>query len=83
MLALLALAACRPNDQLRFCGHELRTIADTIDYSVLENPEWRPLFVVDGAYVADVLTTLADTMDRRLADCPCIGTCSRLDECAR
>lgn len=78
----LSPAECTPNEQLRLCRDELRAIADTIEFSTLENPTWAHLFRVDGRDVSDDLRTIADRLEERFADCPCIGTCTVLEACA-
>ena len=80
-IMLSTMWSCRPNDELVFCKDELRTISDTIEYNVFANPEWRSLFEVDGAYVPAVLNELADRLDSKLHECPCIGTCSFVETC--
>lgn len=51
--------------------------------TTLQQPDWQDLFVVDGVDVAESLFVLADRMEAKLSDCPCIGTCTWLEECGR
>ena len=78
---IFMLQTCTPNQQLSFCRNELIDIADSIEFSVLENPGWEDLFVIDGVQVSTTLYKLADKLQRNLQDCPCIGTCTRFDKC--
>lgn len=70
-----------PNTELTFARNELRSLAETLQYTTLARPEWRHYFVVDGVEVADTLTTLADRLEDKFDDCPCIGRCTRIDTC--
>ena len=81
LLQLLLLSACTPNQELAFCKQELIDIADSIQFSVLENPGWETFFTIDGIDVSTTLYRLATKMEEKMSDCPCIGTCTRLDMC--
>ena len=74
---------CTPNSELILCRDQLRDVADTIRFTTLQQPDWQDLFVVDGVDVAESLFVLADRMEAKLSDCPCIGTCTWLEECGR
>ena len=75
------LSTCTPNQELNVCRSQLRDIADGIQFSILQNPTWSSLFVVDDKNVSDTLYLLADRLEEKLLDCPCIGTCTRIDQC--
>ena len=81
LLQILYLNQCTPNHQLSFCKNEIRDIADTIDFSILQNPQWKLLFTIDGTEVSETLNKLANKLEQQLVNCPCIGTCTELDFC--
>jgi len=76
-----AFTVCTPNEELSFCVTELDDIADTIRFSMLQNPGWEDLFTVDGTNVADTLERLSEQLTHKINECPCIGTCTLFDEC--
>lgn len=76
--ALLA-HACTANDHLQLCHNELSTLADTLQLSLDQHPEWSALFDVDGVPATRTLYTLAERLREKYADCPCVGECTRCD----
>ena len=83
LIHVMYMSQCTPNQQLSFCQNEIRDIADTIEFSVLQNPEWKPLFTIDGIDVSETLNKLADKLQSELINCPCIGTCTHLSSCTK
>ena len=80
-LPILSHAYCTPNEELVFCQNQIRDIADTIEFSMIQNPDWESIFVIDGVNVYNTLNKLADRLEERVAECPCIGTCTDYDFC--
>ena len=85
MYAILTFifSVCTPNQELNVCRHQIREIADGIQFSILENPHWKHLFVIDDKDVSETLYELADRLEDKLSQCPCIGTCTKIDSCMK
>jgi hypothetical protein len=82
-MLLLLICACTPNEELLVCRHDLRNTADAIRFSLFLNPDWSDLFVVDGVPVAQTLDRLADRLEANVAHCPCLNSCTYLDDCQK
>lgn len=84
MLALasvFAAAECHPIQDLVFCRNELSDLSDLLRFTTLQNPGYEDLFEVGGVHVADTLDVLAAQLETNFGACPCIDTCTKLDEC--
>ena len=79
---LWAAGACTANDHLRLCHTELTALADTLQLSLDQHPEWSALFQVDGVAATHTLYTLAERFRDKFAECPCMGECTETQGCA-
>ena len=71
---------CNPNEEISICAENLEIIADTIDYTVNANKEWKDLFTVNGQLVSETLFILSQRLRQNMEDCPCVGECSHCFE---
>jgi hypothetical protein len=74
--SLVAIATCTANDHLRLCHTELTVLADTLQLSLDQHPEWSSLFQVDGVSATHTLYTLAERFRDKFTECPCVGECT-------
>lgn len=72
----LVAAACNPNRELGLCRTELEDVADRIELTLMEHPDWKALFTINDELVSTTLQRLAEAMTSRFDECPCIGQCS-------
>lgn len=75
------LSDCQPVEDLSFCRNELVDLADTIRFTILQNPGHEDLFKVDGIDVASILEKLSEKLKENLEECPCINTCTNIELC--
>lgn len=75
------LTDCQPVEDLSFCRNELMDLADTIRFTILQNPEHEELFKVEDIDVASILEKLSEKLKENLEQCPCINTCTNIDIC--
>lgn len=75
------LSDCQPVEDLSFCRNELVDLADTIRFTILQNPGHEDLFKVDDVDVASILEKLSEKLEKNLEQCPCINTCTNIEVC--
>ena len=75
------LSDCQPVEDLSFCRNQLIDLADTIRFTILQNPGHEDLFKVDDVDVAPILEKLSEKLRENLEQCPCINTCTNIDIC--
>ena len=75
------LSDCQPIEDLSFCRNELVDLADTIRFTILQNPTHEDLFKVDDVDVASILEKLSEKLKENLEQCPCINTCTNIEVC--
>ena len=75
------LSDCQPVEDLSFCRNELVDLADTIRFTILQNPGHEDLFRVDDVDVASILEKLSEKLRENLEQCPCINTCTNIEVC--
>lgn len=81
--AALAEECTTPNAELFVCRDELRDLSDRLRLTLLGHPDWSELFLLEsGVFVPDALDDLADALEERTGECPCIGPCTSMAECA-
>ena len=56
-------------------------MADTIRFTILQNPGHEDLFKVDDIDVASILQQLSEKLKENLEQCPCINTCTNIEVC--
>ena len=61
--------------ELSTCSNDLRDLADYIRYNVDDCSSRAELFDIDGVPLADTLEYLAQRLEEKHNDCPCIGPC--------
>ena len=72
---------CTANEDLSICKAELTNLADRIDLTLIENPEWSKLFTINERPVSSILSELADKLSEKFEECPCIGACTDAEDC--
>ena len=75
------LSDCQPVEDLSFCRNELVDLADTIRFTILQNPGHEDLFKIDDVDVASILEKLSEKLKQNLEQCPCINTCTIIEVC--
>ena len=75
------LSDCQPVEDLSFCRNQLIDLADTIRFTILQNPGHEDLFKVDDVDVASILEKLSEKLRENLEQCTCINTCTNIDIC--
>jgi hypothetical protein len=78
---LLYAHVCTANEDLSICKAELTNLADRIELTLVENPKWSTLFVINERPVSSILFELADKLSEKFYECPCIGACTDVDDC--
>ena len=70
--------SCKPNEELRLCRCEIEQIADRIDLTLMEHPEWSHIFTINNQLISQTLYTLGEELKEKFSDCPCTGSCTTL-----
>ena len=54
---------------------DLRDLADAMEFSVGQHPDWLAMFRINGQLLSEALRGLANQLDHNIVTCSCRGPC--------